>query len=98
MTEMARVVRPGGRVLLLEHVRSDNPLLAAYQVRTPLPAQFLFACGQWGVGFKAFLRFQQHVCSCIACMLEGVQLAWLALQGCVDVGCVVTYAATNLPG
>lgn len=36
VAEMARVVRPGGRVLLLEHVRSDNPLLAAYQVRTPL--------------------------------------------------------------
>ncbi len=32
---MARAVRPasqGGRVLLLEHARSDNPVLAAYQV------------------------------------------------------------------
>ena len=28
---MARVVRPGGKVLLLEHSRSDNGLLAAYQ-------------------------------------------------------------------
>ncbi len=30
--EMARVVKKDGRVLLLEHTRSDNGVLAAYQV------------------------------------------------------------------
>ncbi len=37
LREMARVVRgaeQGGRVLLLEHAKSDNPLLGAYQVRS----------------------------------------------------------------
>lgn len=32
VAEMARLLRPGGRALLLEHTRSDNPLLGAYQV------------------------------------------------------------------
>ena len=32
--EMRRVCRPGGRILMIEHGRSDRPLLAAYQDRT----------------------------------------------------------------
>ena len=34
LRELARVVRPGGRVLLLEHAKSDNALLGTYQELT----------------------------------------------------------------
>ena len=35
--EIARVLRPGGRLLFAEHVRSDDPAVAAKQDRPPLP-------------------------------------------------------------
>ncbi len=37
LSEIARVLRPGGRLLFAEHVRSTDPAIAAKQDRQPFP-------------------------------------------------------------
>ncbi len=44
LKEAARVLRPNGRLLVLEHVRSNDPRLARWQDRLA-PLQRLFASG-----------------------------------------------------
>ncbi|HEV7562871.1 MAG TPA: class I SAM-dependent methyltransferase [Solirubrobacterales bacterium] len=41
LDELARVLRPGGQLLFVEHVRSRHPRLAAWQDRLEKPWQFL---------------------------------------------------------
>jgi ubiquinone/menaquinone biosynthesis C-methylase UbiE len=41
LTEIARVLRPGGRLLFAEHVRSEDPAVAARQDRRPLPYKLM---------------------------------------------------------
>jgi ubiquinone/menaquinone biosynthesis C-methylase UbiE len=45
LTEIRRVLRPGGQLLFLEHVRSENPRLARWQDRLHRPwYQFAYGC------------------------------------------------------
>lgn len=44
LAEIRRVVRPGGRLMLVEHVRSDGPRLGKVQDKTHRPWK-AFACG-----------------------------------------------------
>ncbi len=48
LAEMARVLRPGGLLLLLEHTRSDVPLLGAYQGATRTLVAALSKGCDWG--------------------------------------------------
>jgi methyltransferase OMS1 len=79
LSEMARVVKPGGRVLLLEHARSNNAALGWYQ---GLTAQAVAAsakgcdwsqdvpqlCQQAGL---QIVRMSRHLAGTV-CMIEAV--------------------------
>jgi ubiquinone/menaquinone biosynthesis C-methylase UbiE len=44
LAEVRRVLRPGGRLLFLEHVRSDDPELARFQDRMNWLNRFVVGC------------------------------------------------------
>ena len=61
IAELARVLKPGGRLLFIEHVRADDPGLARWQDRLERPWRFLADgchCNRDTVAMLAASRFE----------------------------------------
>jgi ubiquinone/menaquinone biosynthesis C-methylase UbiE len=61
LTELSRVLKPGGRLLFLEHVRANDPRLASWQDRFEKPWRFLADgchCNRDTVATLAASRFE----------------------------------------
>ncbi len=71
LREMTRVMKPGGRLLLLEHIRSYNPLVAWIQERASPSQEKRFGC--------SLVRRTQEAVTQAGLVLESLRFSWLGV-------------------